>query len=363
MEIAKLFAEKGPFATIYVTQPPVERTAAQALLRWNALRTKLAADGAPEVVLEAADVALLERGSTPVRALVVSPSGVLLDQSLPSRSEMEDATWGPLPRLLPLLSFEQDLIPFILVRIDRTGADLEVHPNLLAPARELSIEGSHNELRKVHAGGWSYRRFEYRAMDSWEGNAKEVAAALEPLVTQIGARLVLVSGDIQASQYLAAHVSGGVKPLLQRLNGHGRAVDGGEDTLQRMVEEAVSSYAALSTREVLDRFREERGQQELATEGAAEVVRALSLSQVDTLLVSRTSCSGEAVFGDSPNEVALDPQELAALGVSSPSRGPLCDVAVRSAIMTGARIVVVDDPDLLSGGIGALLRYRLPVSV
>lgn len=360
MEIAKLFAEKGPFATIYITQPPVERTAAQALLRWNYLRDRLGSAGAPEEVLLAADTALIQRGATPVRCLVVSASGVLLDRCVPSRTEMEDASWGPLPGLLPLLSFEQEMVPYVLVRIDRSGADVECYTDRLSLAREYSVEGTHDALRKVKTGGgWHHDHTQNRAEDSWMGNAKEVLEHLEATVVSSRPKMVLVSGDIRIAQKLEEHASPALRPLLQRLNGHGRTRDGGEQTLQSMVESAVETYAALSTREVLDRFVEERGQRDLAADGPEATIRALELSQVDTLLVSRTACGGEAVFGDSPNEVALDPSDLASMGVSSYTTAPLCDVAVRSAVMTGARIVVVDDPDLLTGGVGALLRFRL----
>jgi hypothetical protein len=82
---------------------------------------------------------------------------------------------------------------------------------------------------------------------------------------------------------------------------------------------------------------------------------------VSTLLLQPGGVIGDAWFGPSPAQDALDPQALHAMGVGAPVRAPLVDVALRAAAASGAsvRLLVNQLPDGCgpAGGIGALLRY------
>jgi hypothetical protein len=82
---------------------------------------------------------------------------------------------------------------------------------------------------------------------------------------------------------------------------------------------------------------------------------------VSTLLLQPGAVIGDAWFGPSPAQIALDPQQLQAMGIGAPVRAPLVDVALRAAAASGAsaRLLANQLPHGCgpTGGIGALLRY------
>jgi hypothetical protein len=82
---------------------------------------------------------------------------------------------------------------------------------------------------------------------------------------------------------------------------------------------------------------------------------------VSTLLLQPEGVTGDAWFGPSPAQSALDPPALHARGVGAPVRAPLVDVALRAAAASGATVRLLGNqlPDGCgpTGGIGALLRY------
>lgn len=121
----------------------------------------------------------------------------------PRVSPTDEATVGPIPQLLPIVRWRQVDPPYVVVLIDRTGADL-FGIRRGSPDLETEIEGDHDELRKVGPGGWSQRRFQQRAEDSWEENAEKVAAAVERIVVQFQSAFVAVAGDVPAVQLLSS---------------------------------------------------------------------------------------------------------------------------------------------------------------
>src|SRR5439155_3675559 len=115
--------------------------------------------------------------------------------------------------------------------------------------------------------GWSQRRYQQRAENSWEENARDVAASLTDLVGEIGARLVVVAGDGRAVQLLRQHLDRSVDQLVEVVDG-GRSPDGSSDAIAEAATRLAASAAAADTRAVLERFREERGQHDHAADGA-----------------------------------------------------------------------------------------------
>src|SRR4051812_9520635 len=129
-----LVSSPGPYATVCADVTHTTENADTELdLRVRAAAEKLAAQGAPEAVVEAVRGRLLEGnaggevGTWRGRAVVVAADGsVLLDQRLVDVPRQEVTEWSPQPALLPVLTQVPGRVPHAVVVIDRVGADITV---------------------------------------------------------------------------------------------------------------------------------------------------------------------------------------------------------------------------------------------
>jgi peptide subunit release factor 1 (eRF1) len=148
-----------------------------------------------------------------------------------------------------------------------------------------------------------------------------------------------------------------------------QVVGGERATIDAVLEQAgrlVDATVERDTGELLDRFERERAQHDLAADGVAATFEALARSQVDVLLVSELLDDDRtARFGETGHSVALDRDTLLATGEITPAEGPLVDVAIRAALLSGATVRVLEAPDPgqpedprhPTEGLGALLRF------
>jgi hypothetical protein len=128
------------------------------------------------------------------------------------------------------------------------------------------------------------------------------------------------------------------------------------------VEDATLAAGYEETDALVHSFTEARGRRGNCVEGTYATLRALAFGRLRTLLV----CDGsgepgerrEAWYGPGPADVA-DRRSGLARHTEPHVRGPLADVAVRGALLTGADIRVLDwsMPSAPSQGIGGLCRY------
>ncbi len=124
--------------------------------------------------------------------------------------------------------------------------------------------------------------------------------------------------------------------------------------IDRLVAEVVDGQTAAA----IEKFDEERGQNDRASDGVGPTVSALARAQVAGLLVDPGALAGrEAFFGPEPTQVATDPGDLVSMGVDAPTKAPLVDVMVRSALGTGAGVRIVRADEGPKAGVGALLRW------
>jgi peptide subunit release factor 1 (eRF1) len=353
-----LFDAEGPFISVYLSTPGALPDAAeQVALRWRNLRRQLAEDGAPEAALGAVDP-LTERAYTEGESLAVvaHARGVLYSAHLPQPPEDDVAVVGELPHLTPLLAVMQRLLPHIVVVTDRLGAELiVVQPD--DADRRTTVEGEQSHVTRSAPGGWSQRRFQQRAENRWDGNAREVADHLTRLVDAHHPRLVVVSGDVRAVQFLRGQLPARVSALLAEVQGDYSDL---EEALRR-TDELVAARADTETGGMLQALARELGQDALAAAGAEATLRAVAAGQVDTVLLDPTRMAGRRAFYDPASaQTALRRDDLAAVGVTEPQSSALEDVVVRSALVTGAavRIVPAGTTELGDDGVAALLRYR-----
>lgn len=365
-DVAAAFDGTAPFVTVYLgTEGAVEQAAQRNELRWKTLRRDLSDAGAPAEALAAVDQLVPDahlRGRT--LAVVADATGVRLARHEPE-PPARDAGWvAPLPRVGPLLEWAQAAVPHLVVLADRVGADIVAFTRGAggsapddAPLSVGEKTGDDPDLRKTSPGGWSQRRYQKRAENLWEANAKAVADQVVSLVDETGARLVVVAGDVRALQFLRDHLPGPVAELWREVDGS-RAPGSGLDEIADDVVKLSASVAAEDTVAFLRQFKEERGQGDLASEGVNATLEALAAARVDTLLIHDDPDDDRtAWFGPEAGMVAFDQQRLADMGAEHPQQARLVDVAIRAAFASGASVRIVPSAGSVKDGIGAILRF------
>jgi hypothetical protein len=361
-DVAALFDRPGPFRTVYMnTEPDVEQAAQHSQARWRNVRRDMETAGAPTAAIDAIE-ALVSEAHLHGRSLaaIADSSGLQLSRGLTEAVSTDRASWSAVPAVGPLIEFQQSSPTHIVVLCDRVGADIALFTSDAASADALLSVGSDDQndpvLRKTKPGGWSQRRFQERAENSWEANMKAVSARLAKLAQIVPPRVVIVAGDVRAVQMLRDSLPAQLADAVVEIEGQ-RSVDGGIDDIAEDVVRMVASSVASDTTAIIEKFREESGQADRAADGVVGTLAALSEARVDTLLVhDDPSDERECWFAPEAPLAAVEPAALKTQGIDSPERGRLVDVAIRTAFQTGARVRVVPSTTATEG-LGAILRY------
>lgn len=355
-----VFTEPGPFVTLHLTtEGSLPRAAERVALRWKSLRARLVVDGAPPAALDAIDV-VVDGAHTAGEALFVlaGRDGLLHHAHLPEAPAVDRADVGPLPGLVPLVAAMQPVLPHVVVVTDRLGAELiAVLPD--GPDLHREVDGEELHVTRSAPGGWSQRRFQQRAENRWDSNAREVSTAVTRLVDTTAPRVVVISGDVRAVQFLRDHLPIRVTELVTEVQGDYGSLD---EALRRS-RDVVAEVVAGDTEALLAAHRGGRAQG-MSVSGPDDTLAALHAGRVDTLLLDPVTAAGRtAWFGPDPTRAASAAEALTAAGVPDPRPAPLADVAVRAAAATGATVRIVPEgtPEAAPAGVGALLRYPGPV--
>lgn len=288
--------------------------------------------------------------------VVVAGGGKVVTDLVVGDGVGDDHHVGPVAHLLQLGRALADSVGYVLVRVDHAGADITVSDTLGLDERETVSEGDHDVLHKVPGGGWSHRRFQARAEDSWDRNADTVAKDLDRIVREEQPDLVLLAGDPRGIARLRESVGGQVVERLEVLE-HGSRADGASD--ERLDEEVAAAVQRCRTRRidaVLDRLGPVDAPRAV---GVGETLEALRRGEVETLVLLRGALDDrEAYAGPEPLLLATDPGELTALGVEDPQRDSLEELLFRAALGQDADVLPLHAPvGVLPDGVGAVLRF------
>lgn len=358
-DLAELGDRPGPFATIYLsTEGRLENAAQRSEQRWKTMRGELAAAGVPEGVLDEIEPLVSDAHlQGECLAVVADAERVVHMEHGPRPPVRGDVSrWAPLPSLVQILAWRQDSPPYLTVLTDRTGADITL---VRRGAEDVHREagGDEGPISKVAPGGWSQRRYQQRAENTWEQNAEDVAAEITKLVQRSNARAIVLAGDVRALELLKASLAHDLLEMLVEVEG-GRSADGSEQQFADRTDEAIHAIVSRDTERLLEKFREELGQRDLGVEGVEATIGALAKAQADVLLVHEAPEDDRtAWFGPAPTQIALREADVSALGVDAPQQGRLVDVLVRAALGTGASVRVVPPVGGPADGVGALLRW------
>jgi hypothetical protein len=356
-DLAELIGLRGPFLSLYLnTEPDVENAGRRSETRWKNARWDLEHEGAPADVLDAIDELVPDahlQGAC--LAVIADADGIRHLEHGPAVSPNDEATWGALPGLLPILEWRQSEPPYLVVLTDRTGADIFGFARGLPDAIRAEVEGDHDEIRRVKPGGWSHRRYQERAEDSWRENAEQVADRVARLAQDIDAERVIVAGDVRAVELLRKALPDRINELVHVVEGE-RPWEGKGDPMPEETRDIVERHVRATTDRLLERFAEERGQHDKAVEGVDGTARALARAQAAVLLIAPSEIDRELSFGPEPALLG-SVDELTDLGVDAPELAPARDVLIRAALGTGAGVRILDGAEAVRDGVGALLRW------
>jgi hypothetical protein len=305
-------------------------------LEWRNAQDQI--QGAPAPALAAIDDLLgSERAHQAQSSLLLfaDATGAIAGVQLSDQPDSSRAWLDTLPRLGPALHAEQQMVPHLVVVADRAGADIEVVDN--GEAESETVDGDTLHIQRSHPGGWSQRRFQQRAENTWERNAKGVADEVDALREQIHARLVVVTGDPRAVGFLMEHASERLKEVLHHIEGAGRSDQQPFNEVADEVHRLEATVVATDRVAVLDQFAA-AGQTEGVADGPERTLAMLSQGRVAQLLVhDDPDDDRRAMFDRASRQVALDAEPLRELGLE-PEEGRLVDVALWGAHATGASI-------------------------
>jgi len=325
--------------------------------------------GAPEPALAALDAVATEPtgvGGPVGRVMLATADGLQLDLVLPT-PPAEEATTGPVPHLMPLVRALADDVRYVLVELDRAGADITVTSTTGVRAYDVhSVEGGHDLLHKGSGDNRAEHRYQRSVQDSWDHNAAAVAADLADLVRREHPDVVLLTGDAKAAAALRDKAPVALKNLLTDVKGGGRAAGTHEQAFTSAVDATLTAVADARRQAVVDEFAQERGRHGRAVEGLGPVVSALRKGQVRTLLLIDDPTSPETLWtGAGALEIATTTIDLHAIGIQDPVQVRADAALVRAVVASDAEIEVVPRPEeegeepllSLTDGLGALLRY------
>lgn len=242
---------------------------------------------------------------------------------------------GVLPRTAVIIEARQRSIPHIVVEADRSGADLHAFDG----GRVLStdhVEGDSEHIHRGHPGGWSQRRFQQRAENTWERNADDVAAQIVDLANHTGPEMIFVAGDVRAQRMVLDSLPVSLRNITTLITEAGSPA-GIADEIVRI----LSDHVARRQVELVDQVKQRLGEGTASTD-ADDILASLEAGQVEHLLVHDDG---------SPGPVTSKPGALIAAGKR------VVDAAIAAALRTDAQITIVPSVATLEGPIAALNRW------
>jgi hypothetical protein len=360
----------GPMATVYLGPAPEAANEYQLAwdTRWRPLAATLRGEGADEQTVSVLETAVAgavatraAHGSAHVGAFALD-GRVLAVVGLPGLAGADHARFSAPADIVPMLAWAQERPAYVLVVADRAGADLEASIGAGATPVRLTVEGPDDEIERNAPGGFlAQGRYQRRAEDSWAHNAGAAAEAAASALRRAEAKILVVTGDVRAVQLLRGKLPAWVQQEVDvRLLTGSRAADGSQQARAEAVAHLVREASRAAKARVWETFEEEKAPHGRAVEGARAVLGALAEGRVSTLVVApgRVPVEARAWFGPAPT--AVQHQRRPRPTWEGAQHGPLLDVAVRAAVLTGARVEVLHDgiESELVDGLGALCRFR-----
>jgi hypothetical protein len=361
--LRELVGRAGPFASVCFDSSHDTADAARQLdLRWRAIRDQLGGADAAGRTLTALDTAIAE--SPPAtgrtgRALIAAGDTVLIDERLPDPPAGQIVRWSPLPYLLPLVEQAWQQVPHVVVVVDRTGADVRAVDEHGRNRAQHPVRGRERPVHKGRGGGWAHWNIQHRVDEVVHHHVGEVAREASRLVDAVGARVLVLAGEVQTRTALRDTLAPRAAAIAVETDAGTRAAGAEPEALDTEVGRVVAVNAETRRRGMMERFRAERGRTGgLAVDGLARTADELRAANVECLLVEASMLVYHTVWsGPEPTMLATAEQALREAGAKTIGSRRADEALPFAALAQGAEIVPVDDKSL-PDGVGALLRHR-----
>jgi hypothetical protein len=325
--------ESDWFVTITIPTPSnLDDARARFELEWRNARRKLSA-GWDDDELDQLDELIggLRHGGGAALVVVHARHGSTLVEVLDEPVSASTVHEGPLPRWATVIEARQRVLAHVVVEADRVGADLTAFDGGDVLAAQ-TVDGSTLHIHRGHPGGWSQRRFQQRAENTWEDNARQVADAVATLARKVDAQLIAVAGDIRAQTFILESLPAEFADVTVRIDAGSPAgiADEVVRQLSTIVAERVTAAAELVRAGLTSGT---------ASIDASAIIDALGEGRVDTLLVHDDGTPGDRV----------DPTWR--------DGARLVDRAIVAALATDAEILVVPHLAMMDGPLAATMRW------
>ncbi len=306
--------------------------------------------------------------AAPGRAAFARNGNLTFTGALNGPPRREIARLAALPHLMPLLAQHRPPIPHVRVAATRTGGEIVAIGGAGEGWRDW-VAGRQWPVHKTKVGGWSQDHIQRHAEETWNENAKALAAEVAGAAAQVGARHVIVAGDVRARMLLLEHLSTSLRESAAVVEQE-IAADS-----QAMAEAADLALADWADRDVRTRFEDwgTRLAHGRAVEGLDTTMAAFREGQVsDLFLADDPHSTASAWIGPGGTDLAASRDELVDWNVPEPMVDRADAAIVRAVVRTDAELhflpedlVAAGNPTACGGiarprdGVGATLRFPL----
>jgi Bacterial archaeo-eukaryotic release factor family 2 len=365
-----LYSEIGDYVSVYVDTDRVHENATESLkIRWKNAREQLAAAGASPASLQAVAEVIADRDEVaPGRAVFARNGGLAFIGALDAPPRREIARLAALPHLMPLMAQHPPPIPHVRVSATRLGGEIVAIGGSGDAWRDW-VAGRPWPVHKAQVGGWSQDRYDRHTEETWNENAKALAAEVIAAAAQVDARHVIVAGDTRARSLLLDHLA---TPLRESAVVVDEEISADSQVMAEAADRALADWAS---RDVRERFEDwgTRLAHGRAVEGLAPTMAAFRDGQVSDLFVAdNPSSTARAWIGPAGSELAASHDELVDFGVPAPVADRADAAIVRAVVSTDAELHFLPEDLVAAGdaaacggiarprdGIGATLRFSL----
>lgn len=355
-----LLSHEGPFVSVhYDNSHDTEDAVAQLELRWRAIRGHLDAHGVGATVAEHLQRAVL--GSLPTsgqagRALVADHAGVVLNEPLLRGPAVPLVRVSALPYLMPFVEHGLTDPTYLLIAVDRTGADVTVHRD--GRDEDTTVQGSGFPVHKAAGAETAgYGDPQLRAAEAARQNIREITREITILFDEVDPETVFVVGEVRARHDLLSALPGRVRDRVVTLaDGARGSID--TDRLRADVDEHFLLRRNGAIGDAAQRFEAARdGGSGLAAQGLPGVCAALRDGAVDTLIIADLQ-DRTVVLGEHLSEIAPNADVLSELGAAPTATVRADEALPLLAVSTASELIRIDDRVYPDDGVGAVLRYR-----
>ncbi|MGG7102500.1 hypothetical protein [Rhodococcus sp. 24CO] len=338
--LKKVGSSEGPFASVYFEDVRNRENSRERFeLEWRSMHNQLSKQGAPDALIEQFDSVKDNHhgiSGRAGRALVITPDAVMVDDILLEPTASTIVTVGSLPYLIPLVAHGHDTEPFLLAKVDHTGADLCVRDARGRDVYSESVDGDGFPVHKARVGGPDrYIDTQSLAQENVRKNLAQAATRTAALAREHKLQLVLIIGEVQSRTAFAQHLPSSLRTV--EIERGSRAAGSSAAEVAKAIRELIDTERLRRMDTETERFMAGQGRDtELSVDGTARVLDALEQGKVETLL-----------FTDP------DDKEVSSNSHFAPANRLLPYLAIR----TGAELIQVDERLTLADGYGAILRH------